>query len=54
MSAGIVMLRERFETSLVVGIVLAFLKRTGRGEAIAPALVWGCRKRSRSAPRWER
>ena len=38
MGAGIVMLREGFEASLIVGIVLAFLNRTGRREAFAP--VW--------------
>jgi high-affinity iron transporter len=32
------MLREGFEASLIVGIVLAFLNRTGRREAFAP--VW--------------
>lgn len=38
MGAGIVMLREGFEASLIVGIVLAFLNRTGRREAFTP--VW--------------
>jgi high-affinity iron transporter len=38
LGAGLVMLREGFEASLIVGIVLAFLNRTGRREAFTP--VW--------------
>lgn len=38
MGAGIIMLREAFEASLVVGILLAFLNRTGRRDAFRP--VW--------------
>lgn len=38
MGAAIVMLREGFEASLVVGIVLAFLNRSGRRDAFTP--VW--------------
>ena len=39
MGAGVVMLREGFEASLIVGIVLAFLDRTGRREAFWPVLL---------------
>ena len=38
MGAGLVMLREGFEASLIVGIILAFLNRTGRRDAFVP--VW--------------
>jgi high-affinity iron transporter len=40
LGAGIVMLREGFEASLVLGIVLAFLNRTGRRDAF-PAVIAG-------------
>ena len=35
MGAGLVMLREGFEASLIVGILLAFLSRTGRRDGFA-------------------
>lgn len=38
MGAGLVMLREGFEASLIVGILLAFLNRTGRRDGFAA--VW--------------
>ena len=42
MGAGLVILREGFEASLVVGIVLAFLDRTGRRDAFRPVWIGAC------------
>ena len=40
LQAFIVVFREGFESFLIVGIILAYLRRIGRGELI-PAMYWG-------------
>ncbi len=39
LEAGIVMLREGIEVALIIGVLLAYLRRTGRG-AYVPHVIW--------------